>query len=176
MVNKTWKSVEFSLRTIKICRFEIIDGVKYIVCLLHKTRLQIFSEGTSRVCGRSLTLASKCFLLEVIHISTFDTMLKNPCIWRLKSCQLNVDFTSQLWCWLCIFRQNRNLFWNTKASANASAFLFQTAFLHLGGYFAINTTMHALFLNSSVINTANLYYSDWSKTKLNVFESVSPLT
>ena len=51
----------FSLRTIKICRFEIIDGVK---CLLHKTRLQISSEGTSRVCGRSLTLASICFLLS----------------------------------------------------------------------------------------------------------------
>ena len=31
-----------SLRTIKDCRFEIID-------LLHKTRLQISSEGTSRV-------------------------------------------------------------------------------------------------------------------------------
>ena len=59
VVNKTEKSVEFSLRTIKICRFEIIDGVK---CLLHKTRLQISSEGTIRVCGRSLTLASMCFL------------------------------------------------------------------------------------------------------------------
>ena len=29
--------------------------------LLHKTRLQT-SEGTRRVCGRSLTLASTCFL------------------------------------------------------------------------------------------------------------------
>ena len=64
MVNKTEKSVElqkaFSLRTIKVFRFEIIDGVK--ICLLHKTRLQISSEG-NRVCGRSLTLASMCFLL-----------------------------------------------------------------------------------------------------------------
>ena len=50
MVNKTEKSVEFSLRTIKMCRFEI-------KCLLHK-----HVEGTSRVCGRSLTLASRCFL------------------------------------------------------------------------------------------------------------------
>ena len=35
MVNKKHgkqnrKSVEFSLRTIKICRFEILDGVKYV--------------------------------------------------------------------------------------------------------------------------------------------------
>ena len=35
MVNKTEKSVEFSLRTIKICRFEIIDGVKYVYCIEH---------------------------------------------------------------------------------------------------------------------------------------------
>ena len=35
MVNKTQKSVEFSLRTIKICRFEIIDGVKYVYCIKH---------------------------------------------------------------------------------------------------------------------------------------------
>ena len=50
----------FFLRTIKICRFEIIDGVK--ICLLHQTRFQISSEGTIKVCGRSLTLASMCFL------------------------------------------------------------------------------------------------------------------
>ena len=25
----------FSLRTIKICRFEIIDGVKYVYCIKH---------------------------------------------------------------------------------------------------------------------------------------------
>ena len=40
MVNKkhgkqNWKSVEFSLRTIKICRFKIIDGVKYFYCIKH---------------------------------------------------------------------------------------------------------------------------------------------
>ena len=40
MVNiKPKKSVEFkkafSLRTIKICRFEIIDGVKYVYCIKH---------------------------------------------------------------------------------------------------------------------------------------------
>ena len=51
----------FSLRTIKICRFEIIDGVKYVYCIKH-TYMQISSEGTSGVCGRSLTLASMCFL------------------------------------------------------------------------------------------------------------------
>ena len=32
---KPEKSVEFSLRTIKICRFEIIDGVKYVYCIKH---------------------------------------------------------------------------------------------------------------------------------------------
>ena len=42
----------------KVCRFEIIDGVLNMF-LLHNKRLQISSEGTStRVCGRSLTLAS----------------------------------------------------------------------------------------------------------------------
>ena len=30
---------------------------------------------------------------------------------------------------------------------NASAFLFKTTFLHLGGYFATNTITRALFLN-----------------------------
>ena len=40
MVNKTGKRVwnlqkAFSLRTIKICRFEIIDGVKYVYCIKH---------------------------------------------------------------------------------------------------------------------------------------------
>ena len=39
MVNKKHgkqnrKSVDFSLRTIKICRFEI-DGVKYVYCIKH---------------------------------------------------------------------------------------------------------------------------------------------
>ena len=33
--NKTEKSVEFSLRTIKVCRFDIIDGVKYVYCIKH---------------------------------------------------------------------------------------------------------------------------------------------
>ena len=65
MVNKTEISVEvtkdISLCRIKVCRFEINNGVK---CLLHKTRLQISSEGTSRVCDRSLTLESMCFLLN----------------------------------------------------------------------------------------------------------------
>ena len=35
MVNKTEKSVEFSLRTIKTFRFEIIDGVKNVYCIKH---------------------------------------------------------------------------------------------------------------------------------------------
>ena len=43
-------------------------------------------------------------LWEMIHISSFDTMWRNPCIWSSKSCQLRVDFTFQMWCWPCIFR------------------------------------------------------------------------
>ena len=40
MVNKKHgkqnrKKCEFSLRTIKVCRFEIIDGVKYVYCIKH---------------------------------------------------------------------------------------------------------------------------------------------
>ena len=61
---KVWNLlIAFSLRTIKVCRFEIIDGVKYVYCIKHA--YNFFSEGTSRVCGRPLTLASMCFLLEV---------------------------------------------------------------------------------------------------------------
>ena len=55
----------FYQRTIKICRFEIIDGVKYVYCII-KARLQISSEGTIRVCGRSLTFASMCFLYNYV--------------------------------------------------------------------------------------------------------------
>ena len=66
MVNKTEKRVEFSLRTIKI--FSVWNKRWCYMCLLHKTRLQISSEGTSRVCGRSLTLASMCFLCPIWYI------------------------------------------------------------------------------------------------------------
>ena len=34
-VKQNRKSVDFFLRTIKICRFEIIDGVKYFYCIKH---------------------------------------------------------------------------------------------------------------------------------------------
>ena len=43
-------------------------------------------------------------LWEVIQISPFNTMWKNPCIWSSKSCQLHVVFKFQMWCWPCIFR------------------------------------------------------------------------
>ena len=58
---KVWNLKAFSLRTIKLCRFEIIDGVTNVYCIY--PRLKISSEGTSRVCGRSLTRASRCFLI-----------------------------------------------------------------------------------------------------------------
>ena len=76
MVNKTEKmwnlKKAFSLRAIKICRFEIRDGVTYVYCIKHVLK-QMFSEGTSRVCGRSLTLASICFLF------LYDECLVLPC-------------------------------------------------------------------------------------------------
>ena len=61
----------FSLRTIiKIHRFEIIDGVKYVYCIKHA------SEGTIRVCGRSLTLASMCFLFLFVRKNIY-TLFKS---------------------------------------------------------------------------------------------------
>ena len=65
-VNKTETSMDlqkafFSRRTIKDCRFEILDGVKHDYCLKHS--YNISSGGTSRVCGNCLTLESMCFLL-----------------------------------------------------------------------------------------------------------------
>ena len=69
MVNKTEKSVAFtkgiSLRTNKVCRYEITDGVKYV------------SEGTSRVCGRSLTLAAMCFLLFLFYMHVHSIKYSN---------------------------------------------------------------------------------------------------
>ena len=33
--SKNRKKCEIYLRTIKVCRFEIIDGVKYVYCIKH---------------------------------------------------------------------------------------------------------------------------------------------
>ena len=48
MVNKTEKSVEFtkgiSLGSIKICRFEIIDGVKYVYCIKHAYKFLLMEQ------------------------------------------------------------------------------------------------------------------------------------
>ena len=48
----------FSLRTIKVCRFEIIDGVKYVYCIKRVYKFILRDK------YRSLTLASMCFLYE----------------------------------------------------------------------------------------------------------------
>ena len=40
-------------------------------------------------------------LWEVIHISPFDTMWRNSCIWSSKSCHLHVDFKNEMWRWPC---------------------------------------------------------------------------
>ena len=34
----------FSLRTIKICRFETIDGVKYVYCLKHAYKFLLMEQ------------------------------------------------------------------------------------------------------------------------------------
>ena len=43
-----------------------------------KTRLQLSSEGTSRVCGRSLTLASMCFLYYLVKEDFSSNEGPNP--------------------------------------------------------------------------------------------------
>ena len=58
------------------------------------------------------------------------------------------------WAWCIygisrIFREDLIL---ALLAANASAFLFQTTFLHLGGYSATNTITYALFLKHVVRN------------------------
>ena len=54
MVNKTEKSVEFTkgicLRTIKVCRFEIIDGVKYVCCIKRAYKFLLREQEGFRQC------------------------------------------------------------------------------------------------------------------------------
>ena len=45
-------------------------------------------------------------LWEMIHISLLGTMWENPCVWNSKSCQLHVDFTFLILCWLCKLRNS----------------------------------------------------------------------
>ena len=102
MVNKTGKS------TIKICRFEIIDGVKCV------------SEGTSRVCGRYLTLASMCFLLLLLGF--FFLIMKVFHFQRKTNCYCIVSFSLLLFFFfrtfvqrispkLIEFYEKKKLFW-----------------------------------------------------------------
>ena len=69
----------FSLRTLKVCRFEKIDtSVKSVYCINHTYKF-LLHEGTSRVCVRSLTLASLCFLFAVVPQSDVpNCFLWNP--------------------------------------------------------------------------------------------------
>ena len=50
----------FSLRSIKVCRFETIDGVKHVYCIKHAYKF--FLREQVGFLGRSLTLASMFFL------------------------------------------------------------------------------------------------------------------
>ena len=52
---------------IKVCRFEIIDGVKYVYCIKHAYKFLLSEQVRSRVCGRSLTLAPMGFLMAFIR-------------------------------------------------------------------------------------------------------------
>ena len=61
-VSKPKKKCGIYKCTNKICRFEIIDGVKYVYCIKHA---YISSERTVRVYGRSVKLASMGFLCLV---------------------------------------------------------------------------------------------------------------
>ena len=66
MENKTEKSVEFSLRTIKICRFEIIYGVKYVYCIKHAYKFLLREQvGFAAVLWR-LRQGVSCYILYII--------------------------------------------------------------------------------------------------------------
>ena len=57
-------------------QFKIIDGVKYVYCIKHA---YISSKGTSRVCGRSLTLASMCFMLTLNESNNIPVLMPTTC-------------------------------------------------------------------------------------------------
>ena len=73
MVNKkrgqqTEKSVEFSLRTIKICRFEIIDGVEYVYCIKHAYKFVLREQvGFAAVLWRLRQGVSCLFIVIKAH-------------------------------------------------------------------------------------------------------------
>ena len=74
--------------------------------LMHVNNYNVFYHGYCKYQKNAAVIIQRYTTLhhnglwEVTHISSFDTMWRNPC----KSCQLHVDFTFQMWCWPCIFR------------------------------------------------------------------------
>ena len=65
MVNKTEKRVEFSLRTIKIFPFEIVDGVKCVFCIKHAYKFLLREQvGFAAVLWR-LRQCVSCFSNDV---------------------------------------------------------------------------------------------------------------
>ena len=59
----------FSLRSIKVCRFEIIDGVKYVYCIKHAYKFLLREhEGFAAVLWR-LRQCVSCLLLCSIFLS-----------------------------------------------------------------------------------------------------------
>ena len=78
MVNKTEKKVwnlqkAFSLRTIKICRFEIIDGVKYVYCVKHAYKFLLREQvGLAAVFDACINV----LLVALLHTQTVSLCVK----------------------------------------------------------------------------------------------------
>ena len=70
--------------------------------------LMVRSQPLYTILPRLLQRSKKCRgHYSTLYHATSQWIMRmwgNPYIWSSKSCQLHVDFTSQLWCWLCIFR------------------------------------------------------------------------
>ena len=82
MINKTLKEVwylqkTFSQRSIKVCRFEIIDGVKYVYCIKHAYKFLLREhEGFAAVLWR-LRQCVSCLLLCSIFYRMVQVLLLN---------------------------------------------------------------------------------------------------
>ena len=83
MINKTLKEKvwnlqkAFSLRSIKVCRFEMIDGVKYVYCIKHAYKFLLREhEGFAAVLWR-LRQCVSCLLLCSIFYRMVQVLLLN---------------------------------------------------------------------------------------------------
>ena len=79
MVNnrkKVWNLQKaFSLRTIKVCRFEIIDGVKYVYCITNAYKFLLREQvGFASMCSLYHTVLHRS-VTKICHICIFCTCL-----------------------------------------------------------------------------------------------------